>query len=105
MKLLKFIVTGQQIRRDPLCDFSGLVAGSRGYLLARFHFSAAWAGCKKVAVFVCKGEEFPAPLKNNECEIPAEALAGRVVKVYVIGRKPGVELTTDEAAFRQSAAH
>lgn len=102
MRVLDFIITGQKLRRDPLCDFSGLAAGSRGYLFARFRFSANWVSCKKVAVFVCKGKEYPAALKNNMCEIPAEALAGQIVKVYVVGRKPGVELTTDEAAFRQS---
>lgn len=102
MRVLEFIANGQKLRRDPLCDFTGIVAGSRGYLQARFHFSHEWSGCKKVAVFTCKGKDYPVGLRDNMCEIPAEALAASAVQVYVIGRRPGYEITTTVTAFPQT---
>ena len=102
MRVLEFIVSGQTLTRDPLCDFSGIAAGSTGYLFARFRFSKDWAGCKKVAVFTCNGEEHPVGLKDNMCEIPAAALTGRAVRVYVVGRRDGCSIPTNVAAFPQT---
>lgn len=95
-------MSGQTLAQAPRCDFTGIVAGSRGYLRACFHFSKEWAGCKKVAVFSCNGKEHPAPLEYNMCEIPAEALTGSAVQVYVIGRRPGYQIATNVAAFPQT---
>lgn len=102
MRVLEFIAAGQTLSRAPACDFTGIVAGSCGYLRARFLFSREWAGCKKVAVFTSKGQEYPVPLELNMCEIPAEALTGSAVQVYVVGRRPGFEITTGVAAFPQT---
>ena len=102
MRTLDFIATGQTLKRDPLGDFTGIVAGSSGYLRARFRFDRDWAGCKKVAVFTCKGKDYPVPLELNMCEIPAEALTGSAVQVYVVGRRPGYQIATDVAAFPQT---
>lgn len=101
MKVLDFTISGQSIKRDPRCDFTGIVAGSSGYLRARFHFSADWAGCKKVAVFGCKGKECPVPLTGNQCNIPAEALTGSAVQVFVVGQRGSYRLATNTAAFPQ----
>lgn len=102
MRVLDFIVTGQTLRRDPACDFSGITAGSSGYLQARFRFSADWAGYKKAAVFTASGVEYPVGLRDGMCEIPAEALAGRVVRVMVVGRRGFSDLPTNEIAFSQT---
>lgn len=102
MRVLDFTVSGQILKRLPTCDFSGIVAGSRGYLFARFHFSKDWAGCKKVAVF--SGAD-PVPLVNNMCEIPAEALTGSAVQLYLVGRRDGLNIETDKAAFAQTVRH
>ena len=102
MRVLDFIISGQTLTRDPGCDFSGIVAGSRGYLHARFRFSAAWAGCKKVAVFTYKGEEYPVALQNNECEIPAEVLDGKTVQLYVAGQSGKLRIYTTSVAFPQT---
>jgi hypothetical protein len=99
LRVLDFIVSGQTLKRAPACDFSGIVAGSRGYLFARFHFSADWAGCKKVAVFTCKGKEYPVGLKDNRCEVPAEVLTGGPVQVYAVGQRGPLRITTDAVAF------
>lgn len=103
MRTLDFIVSGQVLTRDPLCDFGGIAANSQGYLQARFRFSKEWAGCKKVAVFFHKGQEYPVGLVNNMCMIPWEALVDvRAVQVYVIGRRDGYQITTNMTAFPQT---
>lgn len=102
MRILEFVAEGQTLKRDPRCDFAGIVSGSRGYLYACFHFSKDWNGCKKVAVFTCKGKDYPVAIDYNMCEIPAEALTGSTVQVYVVGRRPGFEIITAVAAFPQT---
>ena len=101
MRVLSFIVSGQKIERDPSCDFSGIAPGSRGYLQARFRFSADWKGCKRVAVFSHLGREFPAPVVNGVCEIPPEALVGNTVGVSVVGQNGEYRITTNTVAFQQ----
>lgn len=105
MRVLDFIVSGQTLTKDPLCDFTGIAAGSRGYLYARFRFSKDWAGCKKAAVFTCNGKDYPVGLKDNMCEIPADALTGRAVQVYVVGRCGGCNIPTSVVAFPQTVRH
>lgn len=103
MRVLEFIADGQKLSRDPDCDFTGIAAGSRGYLQARFRFSKEWSGCKKVAVFTARGEDYPVGLIDNMCVIPWEALeTAKAVQVYVIGRRPGYQITTAETAFPQT---
>ena len=102
MRNLDFIVDGQKLARDPLCDFTGIAAGSKGYLFARFRFSKEWSGCKKAAVFTCKGKDYAVGLKDNMCEIPAEALTGSAVQVRVVGRRGGEEIPTTVVAFPQT---
>lgn len=102
MRILEFVAEGQTLKRDPRCDFAGIVSGSRGYLYACFHFSKDWAGCKKVAVFTGKGKPCPVAIDYNMCEIPADALTGSTVQVYVVGRRPGFEIITAVAAFPQT---
>ena len=104
MRNLDFIVDGQKLARDPLCDFTGIAAGSVGYLQARFRFSKEWSGCKKVAVFTHRGKQYPVGLKDNMCVIPWEALLdASAVQVYVIIRQPnGAEIPTNTTAFPQT---
>lgn len=99
MRNLEFNASGQTLKRAPACDFSGIVAGSRGYLFARFYFSADWASCKKVAVFTYRGIDYPVGLKDNMCEVPAEVLAGGPVQVYVLGARGTSRIPTNAVAF------
>lgn len=101
MRILDFIVSKQKIECDPRCDFSGIAPGSKGYLHARFKFSADWRGYKCVAVFSCRGKEYPAPIKNGMCAIPDGALIGSTVSVMVIGRLDGNEVPTNTTSFQQ----
>lgn len=89
MRTLQFIVTGQTIKPDPKCDFSGLVPGSVGYLKVEFSFSKEWTSTPKVVAFYSRlGNEYPPQaLKDGRtCLIPAEALQKRVFKVQVLGQ-------------------
>lgn len=101
MRILDFIVSKQKIECDPVCDFTGIAAGSRGYLYARFRFSADWVGCKRVAVFTSRGKKHCVALINGMCEIPAEALIGSSVGVAVVGERDGYRIPTDRVSFQQ----
>lgn len=57
MRTLRFIIDGQSIKKDPSCDFSGLVPGTKGYLKAQFQFSDEWKKCKKAAIFGSVGRD------------------------------------------------
>lgn len=102
MRILDFVVSKQKLEKDPRCDFSGVASGTRGYLYARFRFSDDWNGCKKVAVFSCRGNDEPVAVVNGMCEIPAAALVGNTVKVRVVGQKSDYRITTNEVSFVQA---
>lgn len=87
MRVLRFIVNNQRIYQDPKCDFSGLVKGTTGYLKALFIFSQEWNGCKIAASFWRMEKEYPVILKNNQCEIPKEALTWDYFSVSATGVK------------------
>lgn len=104
MRTLSFIVKNQIIERDPSCDFSGLVAGTSGYLDAKFSFSSDWDGCTKVVGFSTKnGKEFaPCVLSNgNTCHIPDEALEYHEFNIKVYGKKKGCKITTRPISIKQ----
>ena len=102
MRILDFIVSKQKLECDPLCDFSGIASGTRGYLCARFRFSADWKGCKRVAIFSCRGNEVPVAIINGLCMIPAAALVGSTVAVSVVGQKDEYRITTNSVSFQQT---
>ena len=105
MRILDFIVSGQRIECDPGCDFSGIVSGTREYLMARFRFSSEWRGCKRVAVFSCRGKEYPTPLTNGLCIIPDKALIGTNVEVSVVGQSGTYRITTNSTSFTQEGCN
>ena len=78
MRTLRFTVDGQTIRKNPDCDFSGLVAGSVGYLRANFKFSKEWFGCTKAASFWFDGLEH-AVLHKHVSRGRKQKAAGAVV--------------------------
>lgn len=99
MRVLKFIVDGQSIKKDPKCDFTGLVAGTEGYLQLDFSFSPEWMNCVKVVSFwSITGKELPPQiLKDGKtCMIPVEALTKRRFGVQVVGKKDKLKLITNK---------
>ncbi len=101
MRKLRFIVQGQTIKPDPSCDFTGLVAGSVGYLVAEFKLDEAWNGCRVAASFWRGKEEHAAALKDGACVIPAEALTGQYFGVSLTGEKKDYRLVTKRVHIKQ----
>ena len=104
MRTIHFNVDKQTISLDPAYDVSGLVPGTKGYLLANFSFSSEWDGCVKVAAFFSNlGKEYePRVLTNGtSCVIPPEALAKSVFKVQVIGQKGDYNICTNKTIVHQ----
>lgn len=101
MRLLDFVVDKQSICKSTNCDFTGLVAGTKGYLYARFGFSAEWRSIKKVAVFKCDSGEYPVIIKHGMCRVPDEVAAATSFKVTVIGRNNNKTMTCSHATVVQ----
>lgn len=104
MRELNFRVDDQLLRKMPGCDFSKIVAGSVGYLKAKFYFSGnAWGDCVKVASFWNNGQMFNARLEEDDsCNIPSEALTGKEFEVSVTGGKPdGYRISTNRFKVKQ----
>lgn len=104
MRELKFNVSGQHIRPDPACDFSGIVPGSKGYLKAIFTFDGEWAGCEKIAEFRKYDVEkcTSVRLTGNSCMIPEAELANRCFYVNAVGIKPGYRIKTNREKVDQN---
>ncbi|MEE0782145.1 MAG: hypothetical protein U0M78_10995 [Sellimonas sp.] len=102
-RILAFNVVGQQIKKDPECDFDNIVSGTSGYLYARFTFSREWAGTVKVAEFrqYVTDDCYPVKIVNGICEIPKEVLSGRYWHVTVVGKHGELKLTTGKEKVMQ----
>ena len=86
MRILEYKVNGQRI--IPIGNHDGLVAGSKGYLKAKFNFDNSWDGCEKVVSFSSGNKEYAKFLdENDSCIIPYEVLSGKSFNIYVEGRK------------------
>lgn len=102
MRVLSFKADGQRLKKQANCDFSGLVAGSVGYLRAEFKFSDEWSECRKAASFWVGDKEYPVLLESDDtCAIPAEALAGELFEVSVLGVKQDYKILTTKTKVRQ----
>ena len=103
MRELKFNVSGQHIRPDPACDFSGIVPGSKGYLKAVFTFDSEWAWCEKIAEFRKYDVEkcTSVRLTGNSCMIPEEELVNKYFYMNLIGIRPGFRIKTNREKVEQ----
>lgn len=104
MRILEFEVRKQRLTKKPTCDFSGLVAGSEGYLHAQFRFSDKdWDRCiTKIARFWIGSTEHAKYLDdNNQCVIPPEALTGDKFEVCILGVASGYKIETNKIRVKQ----
>ena len=99
MRVLQFDVTGQKL--STAGDFSGLVAGTKGYLQTAYNFDSEWDGCRKAAVFSYYGKEFPVPIINGMCAVPDNVAERKMWKVRLVGEKKGYRITTNEVEVTQ----
>lgn len=103
-RTLVFNVEQQRLTRNRECDFSGIVAGSVGYLRAKFNFPIkGWHGCTKAASFwVGEKDEYAVLLdKDDSCTIPAAALVKDKFYVSVMGAKTGYKIETNKIKVKQ----
>lgn len=102
MRLLVFNVNSQCVHKDPECDFSHIVAGTKKYLRAKFNFSDDWNGCVKVASF-WRGEKEEAVMLNSNgtCDIPPEVLTGATFRVSITGQRNDYRIITNKIIVRQ----
>lgn len=97
MRVLEFNVEYQRLIKKPECDFSNIVAGTVGYLKAKFYFyKGGWDDCVKIASFWIKDDqtgemkEYAVALdEHNECVIPKEVLAKESFWVSMLGARGG----------------
>jgi hypothetical protein len=102
MRTLSFTVNGQVLKKNTDCDFSGLVAGSSGYLRAKFIFDSEWRDCNKAASFWVDGQEHAVLLDSlDACLVPDEALAGSQFEVSVTGVRDKFKIATTKTKVRQ----
>lgn len=105
MRVLVFKVDGQTIYPNSLSEIRGLVAGTSGYIKAKFLFSDDWRGCAKVVAFnSIDGKEFePKPLdEENSCYISEEALQYHEFEMKVLGKRKGdYTITTRPIRIKQ----
>lgn len=104
MRILEFDVVKQRITKKQDCDFSDLVAGSIGYLHAKFYFSNnEWNKCtQRVARFWIGDQEHARLLdENDSCDIPPEVLAGKRFSVSVVGVGNDYRIETNKTNVRQ----
>ena len=104
MRYLKFNVKEQRIIPNSIGETEGLVAGTRGYLGAKFSFSEAWNGCAKVVAFYDKdGREFsPVVLgKDGSCIIPSDVLEYHEFKMRLFGKNNEYQINTCPITIKQ----
>lgn len=101
MRVLQFLIRQQNVRKDPECDFSGLVSGSEGYLQARFLYSKEWDGCAVAAVFSSVDGAEAVPVVNGECAVPKKILKKKRWWVYVVGVKDNYRIATNKVEVMQ----
>ena len=103
MRELKFCVEGQRLRKDPSCDFAGIIPGTRHYLETHFTFDEDWDRCVCVAEFYNESGDADAVLiENCKCEVPDIVLDDANFTLKVIGkRKDGYFITTNQIKITQ----
>lgn len=104
MRILEFTVRQQRLNKSMSCSFGGLIAGTKGYLLAKFKFlDDSWNDCAhKIASFWIGNKESAKVLdENGMCEIPTEVLTGEEFRVYLIGANKDFHIETNEVKIKQ----
>lgn len=96
MKILRFIVKGQLIKKDPESSFNQMVAGSSNYYIAEFDMDAAWTGYSCLAHFESDNYEKYEPIIDGQVIFPEEVLQYKRFYVSVIGRKDDSILLTNK---------
>ena len=95
MQVLRFIVKGQMIKKDPDSPFKKMVAGSSNYYIAEFDMDTAWTGYACLAHFTAAGADEVVPITQGRAMIPNSVLEYKTFDVSVIGQKNDSRLNTN----------
>jgi len=98
MRRLLFAVKGQTLTKAG--DFTGITAGSKGYLKCTFGCTESdWLRAKKVALF---NEKIPVAVDEAmECKVPDEVTDGKSFKLRLFGQVGQTRLTTNAVLVEQ----
>lgn len=98
MRKLIFRVEGQKLCKEG--GFSGIAAGSKGYLRCQLKLEDNdWLYAKKVMVF---NEEYAVPVNADfECRVPDEVTDGKSFKVQLIGQTGKTRMKTNPVLIEQ----
>ena len=87
MRRLLFSVDGQHLAKKG--DFTGVTAGSKGYLRCRFELSdPEWLTAVAVSA-------------EGECAVPDEVTDGKCFKVYLAGQNGKTRMVTNRVLIEQ----
>lgn len=86
MRELIFDVKQQRLTKNKDCDFGHIVAGTKGYLVAKFNLDENWDDCVvAVSYFDTEGNESGDILdKNCISYIPASVLKGEWFEIRLV---------------------
>ena len=103
MRTLQFIVDGQNLIKDPNCDFENIVKGSHNYLSCWFSLSRDWSGCKVAVSFLKNEKEIDAVmLENYCCMVPNKVSELQSFYIKLVGvRKDGYKIVSKKCYIRQ----
>lgn len=103
MRILEYFVNGNEIKKIPRNNYSGLIPKSKESVKLKFTFSSEWDNTAKVVEFVTRdGKECePQILINNVCMIPEQALNEYIFYIRVLGKSKDDLLTTEKMTICQ----
>lgn len=98
MRKLNFTVSGQKLAKQG--DFSGITAGSKGYLICKVKTTDPdWMRAKKVMLF---DEEYAVAVEaDGECVVPDEVTDGKSFKLRLIGQRGRTRMMTNPILIEQ----
>lgn len=102
METLRFIVKGQQIKKDPRSPFNRMVAGTMNYYDAEFVLDPTWNGYACVAKFRTYDVTVHVPIVNGKVLVPNNVMQYKEFRVSVVGKKGNTKLVTNETVVLQS---
>ena len=101
VRTLEFVIDGQRLKKDPNCNFSGIVAGSKGYLTCHFTFSSEWKGLNKAVIFKDGDKKIYEPIKYDACKVPDEITDSSRIHIQIAGKDDAMFLQTNDAVIIQ----
>lgn len=101
-RVLSFIIEGQSIKKDPNCDFTGLVSGTKGFYQAKFTFDKEWKEYKRIAIFKARNITKFIPIIDGTCPIPDEVTEHLNYRISVLGQNGSQSIPTTEVSIRQN---